>query len=279
MIAEKRKLIKWKNSSDHDQNVNALEEEWVALEINLKISINEKELVRFACSPVDCKDLAIGFLFTEGIISGLGEIEFLVYNKNTHLVEVSLNEKSKFSHLDWQAARTMSSGCGQGVISKLEYKRENLIPVSFKVNTNPRCLSQLFNHLKTHSEWYEKTGCIHQVTLFNNDETVIIREDIGRHNAVDKVIGAALQCSLSFEETIMNCSGRLSSDMILKAAKARMPIVVSRAAPTSLAIDIADELGITLIGFARGKRMNVYTHSERISFKEQLEEMKIPELT
>ena len=280
MIAEKRKLIKWTDTLDHKQSVTINEEEeWVALEINLKININGKELVRFACSPIDCKDLAIGFLFTEGIISCLGEIDFLTYNETTNLVEITLNEKSKFNHLDWQTARTMSSGCGQGVISKLEYKRKNLIPISFKVNTNPRCLSQLFHHLKTHSEWYEKTGCIHQVTLFNNDETVIIREDIGRHNAVDKVIGAALQCNLDFEETVMNCSGRLSSDMILKAAKARIPIIVSRAAPTSLAIDIADELGMTLIGFARGKRMNVYTHPNRISLKEQLDEMKIPELT
>ena len=280
MIAEKRKLIKWTDTSNHRLSVNVNEEEeWVALEINLKININGKELVRFACSPIDCKDLAIGFLFTEGIISGLEGIDSIFYNKNTHLVEINLSDKSKFSHSDWQTSRTMSSGCGQGVISKLEYKRKNLIPINFKVNTNPRCLSQLFYHLKTNSEWYEKTGCIHQVTLFNNDETVIVREDIGRHNAVDKVIGAALQCSLNFEETIMNCSGRLSSDMILKAAKARIPIVVSRAAPTSLALDIADELGITLIGFARGKRMNIYSHPERISFKEQLDEMKIPELT
>jgi FdhD protein len=276
MIAEKRKLIKWTGTSNPDQSVNSVEE-WVAREINLKININGKELVRFACSPVDCKDLAIGFLFTEGIISGLRDIDFLIYNETTTLVEITLNHKTKFDYKNWQTERTMSSGCGQGIISKLEYKRKNLLPIDFKINTRPECLSQLFYHLKTNSEWYEKTGCIHQVTLFNNDETIIIREDIGRHNAVDKVIGAALQCSLNFEETILNCSGRLSSDMILKAAKARIPVVVSRAAPTSLAIEIADELGITLIGFARGKRMNIYSHPERISFNEQLIEKEIPE--
>ena len=136
----------------------------------------------------------------------------------------------------------------------------------------------MVHHLNTHSEWYEKTGCVHQVTLFNINETVIIKEDIGRHNAVDKVIGAALQCGVKFGETIICSSGRLSSDMILKAASAGIPVVVSRTAPTSLAIDIAEEMGITLIGFARGKRMNIYTHPKRISFNEHLDSMKITEL-
>jgi len=279
MIAEKRKLIKWTDTLDPKQNVNVNEEEWVALEISLKININGKELVRFACSPVDCTDLAVGFLFTEGIISGLGDIDFVVYNKNEELVELTLNNKTKFDYNQWQTERTISSGCGQGVMSKLEYRRKNLLPLDFKPGANPKSLSQLFYHLKTHSEWYEKTGCIHQVTLSGMDGTVIIREDIGRHNAVDKVIGAALQCNINFNETIMNCSGRLSSDMVLKVGRAGIPIVVSKSAPTSLAIDIANELGITMIGFARGKRLNIYTHQERISFNEQLDEIKIPELT
>jgi len=269
MIAEKRKAIKWFEPSGTQQNFSVKEEdEWVAREINLKISINGSELIRFACSPVDCEDLAIGFLFTEGIISRLEEIDHIIQNKDDFRIEFILCEHNKSIVDKWANSRTMSSGCGQGVISNLELRRKNLIPVDFKISANPKCLSGLFQHLKNHSEWYEKTGCIHQVTLFCNDETFIVREDIGRHNGVDKVIGAALQCRVNLEETIIYCSGRLSSDMVLKAAKARIPIVVSRAAPTSLAVDIANECGITLIGFARGRRMNIYTHSERINFND-----------
>jgi FdhD protein len=226
MIAEKRKVIKWFETSGHQQNFSINEEEdWVAREINLKISINGNELIRFACSPIDCEDLAIGFLFTEGIISGLEEINHIIQNKKDYRIEFILDERNKKLIDEWSNTQTMSSGCGQGVISNLEFRRKNLLPVDFKINANPKCLSGLFQHLKSHSEWYEKTGCIHQVTLFCNDESFIVREDIGRHNAVDKVIGAALQCKVNLEETIIYCSGRLSSDMVLKAAKARIPLL------------------------------------------------------
>jgi FdhD protein len=272
VIAEKRKLIKWSDTADQQtQSLGNEIEEWVACEINLKININGKELVRFACSPIDCQDLAIGFIYTEGIISRLEDIEYLIFNHTTLTVKFTLSKNIQVDLAEWYNSRTLSSGCGQGVISKVEYRRKNLVPLEFKLTANPKCLAQLFNHLKNHSEWYEKTGCIHQATLFNEGESAIIREDIGRHNAIDKIIGAALQCNLNFENSILNCSGRLSSDMILKAGKAQIPIIVSRAAPTTLAVDIANELGMTLIGFARGKRLNIYTHPERISVDTQNE--------
>lgn len=279
MIAEKRKVIKWNESSSLSQSYSIREEEeWIACEINLKISIDGKELVRFACSPVDCDDLAVGFLFTEGIISGIDEINHIIKNQNENKIDFILSEKNKNILKEWTHSKTMSSGCGQGVISNLEFRRKNLKPVEFKVNTNVKTLTGLFKHLVNNSDWYNRTGCIHSVSLFSNDGNVIIREDIGRHNAVDKVIGCALQCKIQFNNTILYSSGRISSDMMLKAARAQIPVVVSKTAPTSLAVDIAEESGITLIGFARGRRLNIYTHPERISFEEEKNEKLIKEL-
>lgn len=279
MIAEKRKVIKW-NESPGSLQSNSLreEEEWVAVEINLKINIDGKELIRFASSPVDCDDLAIGFLFTEGIISSIDEIDHIIKNENDYRINIILSEKNKNVVKDWTDSKTMSSGCGQGVISNLDRRRKNLKPVEFKVNTNVKTLTGLFKHLVNNSEWYDRTGCIHSVSLFSNDGNVIIREDIGRHNAVDKVIGCALQCKFDLNNTILYSSGRISSDMMLKAARAQLPVVVSKTAPTSLAIDIAEESGITLIGFARGRRLNIYTHPERISFVEEINENIIKDL-
>jgi FdhD protein len=278
MIAEKRKVIKWSETPNLIQNYSIREEdEWIAIEINLKISIDGKELVRFACSPVDCDDLAIGFLFTEGIISGIDEIDHIIKNQNDHRIDFILSEKNKNIVKEWTHSKTTSSGCGQGVISNLEHRRKNLKPVDFKVNTNVKTLPGLFKHLVNNSEWYDKTGCIHSVSLFCVDGQVIIREDIGRHNAVDKVIGCALQCKYEFYNTILYSSGRISSDMMLKAARAQIPVVASKTAPTSLAVDIAEECGMTLIGFARGRRLNIYTHPERIRFEEDQQE-KIKEV-
>lgn len=273
MIAEKRKVIKWTDVQQDDLSGKIYLEEWVAREVNLKIVVNSRELVRFACSPVDCDDLAVGFLFTEGVISSIEDIDHVILNRDDYRIELILSEANSKLLNNWNKERTLSSGCAQGVISNMATRRRNLVPVKMEVSHSVSSISKLFYHLKNNSSWYDKTGCIHQVTLFNNDGTAIIREDIGRHNAVDKVIGAALQCKVNFDDTIMMCTGRLSSDMMLKAAKARIPIVVSRTAPTSLAIDIADDSGITLIGFARGKRLNVYTHAERIEFNEKQKEI------
>jgi FdhD protein len=279
MIAEKRTLIKWSENPGSIQSYSIKEEEeWVALEINLKISIDGEELLRFACSPVDCDDLAIGFLFTEGIISKLEEIDHIIKNQNEHRIDFILTEKNKSVVNEWTNSRTMSSGCGQGVISNLEYRRKNLKPIDYKVNTNVKTLPGLFKHLVNNSEWYDKTGCIHSVSLFCDDGHVIIREDIGRHNAVDKVIGCALQCKFEFQNMLLYSSGRISSDMMLKAARAQIPVVASKTAPTSLAVDIAMECGITLIGFARGRRLNIYTHPERINFNETQQGILIKEL-
>lgn len=269
MFAERREILKCKKSvSSENLFYSEKVEDWIALEINLKIKINGKQLVGFACSPIDCKDLAIGFLYTEGIISHLTEIDHIIINKQADTIEFIINNDHDKILEKWNNKRTMSSGCGQGVISNLEYRRKNLLPIEGDINLTDIDVTKLFDHLITHSDWYNKTGCIHQVTLFIND-SIIIREDIGRHNAVDKVIGAAMQCGINFHNSIMYSSGRLSSDMILKAGKAHIPVVVSKTAPTSLAVDIATEYGITLIGFARGKRFNIYTHAERINTANQ----------
>lgn len=278
MIAEKRRLAKWAEVFQNESGKISFEDEWVATEVNLKIIVNRVQLVSFACSPVDCEDLAIGFLFTEGIISSIEDIDHVIFNRDDNQIELILSETNAKTIENWNKERTLSSGCAQGVISNLEFRRKSLVPISQKINQGVTSIARLFEHLKNNSSWYEKTGCIHLVALFNTDRTAIMREDIGRHNAVDKVIGAALQCKINFDNTIMSCTGRLSSDMILKAAKARIPIIVSRTAPTSLAVNIAEDSGITLIGFARGRRLNIYTHIDRIIFSEEQNELLNPEL-
>ncbi len=115
------------------------------------------------------------------------------------------------------------------------------------------------------SALYQETGGVHSAALSDGKDILLFSEDIGRHNAVDKLIGKAFLRSISLEDRVLLTSGRVTSEIVTKAARSRFPILVSRAAPSCMAISIAEDAGITLIGFARGDRMNIYTWPNRIA--------------
>ena len=128
-------------------------------------------------------------------------------------------------------------------------------------------IRDLYHEFQKKSEGYKSTGGVHSAALADNSHILVFTEDIGRHNAVDKVIGYALLENIPFPGKIMLASGRLSSDIVSKCARCGIPVIVSRAAPTSLAVEIADASGLTLVGFVRGDRMNIYTGTQRIRLK------------
>ncbi|ODA43390.1 Formate dehydrogenase chain D [Thermodesulfovibrio sp. N1] len=156
--------------------------------------------------------------------------------------------------------RTITSGCMASVsfITDLKNKIEDDLKI------NPEKLFTLFKDFQTNSLLFKKTGCIHAAGLADENNILFIAEDVGRHNAVDKVIGWALLNKISFKRKIMLVSGRISSEMVLKTAKWKIPMIVSRTAPTSLAVELADKVNLTIIGFLRGNRFNIYTSPERI---------------
>ena len=126
-------------------------------------------------------------------------------------------------------------------------------------------MRELFHLYQKRSDLYNLTGCIHSAAITDGEHILVCAEDIGRHNAVDKVVGYCVLESISLDDKVILVSGRLSSEMATKCARWDIPIVVSRAAPTARAIDIAEKQGITMVGFMRGTRMNIYTHPERIT--------------
>ena len=112
---------------------------------------------------------------------------------------------------------------------------------------------------------FKSTGGVHSAAIAERDQILFYSEDIGRHNAVDKIVGECILKDISLEDKILLTSGRISSEIVIKGAKLGLPLIVSRSAPTSLAVELARETGITLVGFARGKRLNIYSHSVRIA--------------
>lgn len=232
------------------------------LESRVSFYLNGEKIISTMCIPENQDAHAIGFLMSEGVIESPKDIHSLEVDKDgtSVRIEAKINEKN-LKHL--YKEKTLVSGCGGGITGN----NENSVEIPFNTSDleieGGKILDSIAKFYKE-SELYRLTGCVHKAMLLFDDGTEIVAEDIGRHNAIDKVAGRAHLDNRKLERGILLVSGRLSSEMVIKAIMHRIPIVVSRTAPTFLGVKVAQTHGITLIGFARGRRMNIYTHSSRI---------------
>ncbi len=234
----------------------------VAVEKALRIKINGKDALRLYCSPVMVRELVVGLLLTEDIIKGswCAERMEIVYGDEI-IVDVSADGSSSSEiDIDFEGA-TITSGCVGGITFERKEVRDVGSP---GLRIDPERLKALFNEFQLRSDLYKSTGCIHSAALSDGRILIAFAEDIGRHNAIDKIIGFCILEDITLEGKIIFASGRLSSEMVGKCARWSIPVVVSRTAPTTRALDIAEKAGMTVIGFMRGDRFNVYTHPERI---------------
>ena len=236
-------------------------EDFVINEERIAFYLNGEKLLSVMSVPVEQDYHIVGFLMSEGVISNISQIDSIKIAENGKSVwlEAQIHQemlKNLFRE------KTLTSGCCVGVAGNLE---GNVIK-KFIVNPYKVTTKKIFEHLREFEEnslLFSKTGCVHKAMLVLKEKT-LISEDIGRHNAIDKVMGKARMQGFDTEDSMLFVSGRLSLEMIVKAVMHNIPIVVSKAAATFMGIKAAQETGVTLIGFARGERANVYTHSGRI---------------
>ncbi len=257
------------------------EEDTVATEEPLEIRLlgpgpgaNPRSLSVTMRTPGDDVDLAVGFLFTEGIIRGASDLRSIDHFKDDsrahgqNIVEITLAPGVSFDAGRLQRNFYMTSSCGVCGKSSLEAIRvrgtKELHGVGPKVNH--ALVGRLPDRMREGQEIFDSTGGLHAAGLFDaSGRLVTVREDVGRHNAVDKVVGERLQAgTVPLNESILVVSGRASFEIVQKAAVAGIPVVVAVGAPSSLAIELAREFGMTLVGFARGRSFNVYSGPERI---------------
>ena len=235
---------------------NSVVEDAVAEEKRLRILINGQEALKMFCSPIMIRELVAGFMMTEGIVNGnwCAERMSIQYDEDI-IVDVPVEGEVSLE------GGAITSGCVGGMTFERPLDKE-AITDNFRIEKHK--LIEIYQEFQKKSDLYNMTGCIHSAAISDSRNILVCGEDIGRHNAVDKVVGYCLLEDIPFQDKIIHVSGRLSSEMAVKCARWGIPIVVSRAAPTALAIDIADKRGITMVGFMRGKRMNIYTCPERI---------------
>jgi FdhD protein len=235
----------------------------VASELPVTLVLNKKSLVTLLCTPSELEELTIGFLLSEGLLHEKSSIEKIEINERETTVHIELSNLPKDFSKHFEK-RTISSGCGKGV-TFTHYK----VPADHRIGVQCPLLSlddirQLLRTFRTVSSLYLETGGVHSAALAEGKEILFFSEDIGRHNAVDKLIGKAFMKSVPLEKKILITSGRVTSEIMTKAGRNRFPILISRAAPSCMAISYAEDMGITLIGFARGERMNIYSWPKRI---------------
>lgn len=217
---------------------------YIVKENKLRIFLNEKEIGETICSPSDYFELALGYLINAGLIS-------LYANPDDFSKEIEENKVT---------IRNTS------LIEKDYYQKLELKDISTN-NTLPASLVlDIINSLNESSEVFRLTGGVHSAGLGYLDKMLVGYEDIGRHNAVDKVLGYRFLKRLNPKDCFLVLTGRVSTEILVKVAKSKLPIIISRSAPTNEAIDLAQKLQITLIGFARNNKFNIYTHSQRIIF-------------
>lgn len=235
----------------------------VVREFPLTITLNNEELATMLCSPSSLEFLALGFLASEGLIQSREDVGQVQLNESRGTVRVETVDKPSLE-TDMVFKRFITSGCGKGTMLYSFADAMNRKKVESQLEVSPAQVFSLMKGFQSRSEVFRQTGGVHSAALADGENIIVFSEDIGRHNAVDKVFGQCLWEGISTRDRILLTSGRVSSEILFKIAKREVPVIISRSAPTDLAIKTASELGITLVGFVRGKRMNVYTGDGRI---------------
>lgn len=229
------------------------------VETPVSLTVNGKVWLTFMCTPLSLEAMAVGFLYNEGIIESMDEVEDVRVCEHGDNVDVWLN-RSVEQPQSWRR----TSGCTGGVTAVDALAR---LDISLEGN-QPRLPAETVGHLVDlliqSQELYRATGGVHTSVLGDGEKIVFVGEDIGRHNTLDKIAGLCLMNHVWPETRILLTTGRISSEMLQKAARLQVPIVISRTSPSSLSIQMAERYGITLIGYARRDRFNVYTNAQRV---------------
>ena len=228
------------------------------------IHVNGQELVTLLCTPVKINFMVLGFLAAEGLIQSLDDVALLrVCEEEKGVIDVMLTTADGSSVSSPPSHPVLLSGCGRGItfddFSRAQAKLNSRLAVS------PRDLSRLMRELRQRAETYRMAGGIHASALADSEALLVMAEDVGRHNTLDKIRGECMFRGIPTKDRLLLTTGRISSEMVNKAVKMEVPIVASLTSPTDLAIRLAQAWEMTIVGYVRGDKMNVYTRPDRVT--------------
>jgi FdhD protein len=229
------------------------------VETPVSLTVNGEAWVTFMCTPVELEAMAVGFLYDEGVLDSMSEVAEVRVCDHGDNVDVWLN-RSAVQPKSWRR----TSGCTGGITAVDLLAKPDIAFSPSSPVFEPEVIGQLVDMLFDSQELYRETGGVHTSALSDGDRILLSAEDIGRHNTLDKIAGLCLIKDVWPETRVLLTTGRISSEMLQKAARLGAPILISRTSPSSLSIEMADRYGITLVGYARRQRFNVYSHPQRV---------------
>lgn len=233
----------------------------VTRENALTIFLNEQELVTLLCTSECLDELAVGFLKSEGFLKSKEDIETITVDIQQGTAKVAAR-RSMIAEQTF-LKRYITTGCGKGT-SFYHLSDAVCHPVKTEFRIESESIFDLMVQAQRRSELFKMTGGVHSSAICSKEEILFFREDIGRHNTVDKLIGRCFLDGINTGDKILLTTGRISSEILVKVAKMGIPVIASRSAPTDLAIKHAEDLGVTIAAFVRNQRMNLYTYPERV---------------
>jgi FdhD protein len=232
----------------------------VITEQSVTLTVNNEPWLTFMCTPIDMEELAAGFLYNEQIVGSLKEIASIRICPAGDNIDVWLSHKVVRPE-SW----TRTSGCSGGNTSVGQFKPQTGVTKAKNgYLMTPEKISSLIEGLSKAQDLYHETGGVHTSAMSDGERIILVAEDIGRHNTLDKLAGKLLLDKIKMRRRILLTTGRISSEMMQKAARMKIAVVISRTSPSTLSVQMAEELDITLIGYARGKRFTIYAHPERV---------------
>lgn len=247
-------MIKKINAIRVGKEINEIDE-IISNDEEIKIIVNKTVVGNFSMSPTFLKEFAIGYLLGEGLISSTDDIT------NIEIENKVVDIKIDLADFDLRRELVMSSDCFGGMRSKIELTGK----VEFDYEVKKEEILEASTKLRESSKIWSETGGTHIAALVSEDNFIAI-EDVSRHVAIDKVVGAGALQEVDFSRSFIMSSGRMPGDMIIKVARLGIPIIASKSAPTSSGYMVGEESHVTIVGFVRGGRFNIYTHPNRIIY-------------
>ncbi|MEK3788355.1 MULTISPECIES: formate dehydrogenase accessory sulfurtransferase FdhD [Paenibacillus] len=248
---------------EHGQVATA--DDLIVTEHPVTVKVNGEELATMICSPEYIEDMAVGYLASEGIIKDYRDIQELWVQEEAGFVHVR-TQRLSLLHQQMYTKRYITSCCGMSrpgfVFFNDARTAKSMEDVHIRLSFQ-ECF-KLMHEVLAQTDLFHRTGGVHNAALCDSQGILLARCDIGRHNALDKIYGHCLKEGLALKDKVIVFSGRISSEILMKVSKIGCEIVLSKSAPTALALELAEQLGITTVGFIRNDTCNVYTHPERI---------------